>query len=184
MDSMKQILFIQGGGATGVHDQWDDKLVADLGRHLGDGYQIRYPRMPAEDAPGYASWSAAIRRELAELDAGAAVVGHSIGATILIQTIAERPPERPLAAIALIAAPFVGEGGWPGEGVELSHDLGIRLPADVPVHVFQGLDDDTVPPAHADLYARAMPQAQVHRLPGRDHQLNNDLIEVASAIAV
>ena len=45
-------------------------------------------------------------------------------------------------------------------------------------------DDDTVPPAHADLYARAMPQAQVHRLPGRDHQLNNDLGEVASAIAV
>ena len=51
--------------------------------------------MPAEDDPSYASWSAAIRRELAELDAGAAVVGHSIGATILIQTIAERPPERP-----------------------------------------------------------------------------------------
>jgi hypothetical protein len=35
---------------------------------------------------------------------------------------------------------------------------------------------------HADLYGRAIPQAQVHRLPGRDHQLNNDLREVAEAI--
>jgi hypothetical protein len=50
------------------------------------------------------------------------------------------------------------------------------------VHVFQGLDDGTVPPSHADLYARAIPQTHVRRLPGRVHQLNNDLSEVATAI--
>ena len=55
-------------------------------------------------------------------------------------------------------------------------------PGDVPVHVFHGLEDDTAPPAHADLYARAIPQAQVHRLPGRDHQLDNDLADVATLI--
>jgi hypothetical protein len=44
------------------------------------------------------------------------------------------------------------------------------------------LDDDTAPPAHADLYGRAIPQAQLHRLPGRDHQLGNDLAEVAKVI--
>jgi hypothetical protein len=48
--------------------------------------------------------------------------------------------------------------------------------------VFHGLQDETAVPAHADLYAHAIPQAQVHRLPGRDHQLNSDLSEVASAI--
>ena len=46
------------------------------------------------------------------------------------------------------------------------------------MHVFHGLQDETAPPSHADLYALAIPQAQVHRLPGRDHQLNNDLSEV------
>ena len=183
MRPTQQVLFIQGGGAQGVHDEWDNKLVADLERRLGGGYEIRYPRMPGEDDPTYASWSAAIRREVAELDAGAVVAGHSIGATILIQALAERPPERRLAAIVLIAAPFVGEGGWPSDEAELAHDLGARLPADVPVHVFHGLGDDTVPPSHADLYARAVPQAQVHRLPGRDHQLNNDLREVARTIS-
>jgi hypothetical protein len=42
--------------------------------------------------------------------------------------------------------------------------------------------DETAPPSHADLYGRAIPQAQVRLLPGRDHQLNNDLREVAEAI--
>jgi pimeloyl-ACP methyl ester carboxylesterase len=67
-------------------------------------------------------------------------------------------------------------------GFEPPHDLGARLPRSVPVHVFQGMQDETVPAAHSDLYARAIPQARVHRLAGRDHQLGNDLSEVASTI--
>jgi pimeloyl-ACP methyl ester carboxylesterase len=61
-------------------------------------------------------------------------------------------------------------------------DLGDRLPHGVPVHVFHGLDDDTAPVVHADLYGCVIPQAQVHRLRGRDHQLGNDLAEVARVI--
>ena len=30
-----QVLFIQGGGAEGTHDDWDNKLVEHLGRELG-----------------------------------------------------------------------------------------------------------------------------------------------------
>jgi pimeloyl-ACP methyl ester carboxylesterase len=84
----------------------------------------------------------------------------------------------------LIAAPFVGDGGWPSDEFELTSELGARLPPGVRVHVFHGLQDETAPPSHADLYARAIPQARVHQLPGRDHQLNNDLSEVAEAIRI
>ncbi|MFG3301807.1 alpha/beta fold hydrolase [Micromonospora chersina] len=182
MAGTRQILFIQGGGA-GVHDEWDDKLCDSLRRELGNGYEVRYPHMPDEDDPSYARWSAAIRREMAALDGGAVVVGHSVGATILVNALAERPPEQELRAIVLVAAPFVGAGGWPGAEFELPHDLGARLPQGVPVHVFHGLRDETAPPSHADLYARAIPHAQLHLLPGRDHQLNNDLSEVAKAIS-
>jgi pimeloyl-ACP methyl ester carboxylesterase len=179
---MTEILFIQGGGA-GVHDAWDDKLVESLRRELGDGYEVRYPRMPAEDDPNYARWSAAIRRELASLDDDAVLVGHSLGGAILVSTLAEHPPERRPGAIVLIAAPFVGPGGWPAEEFALPADLGPKLAPGVPVHVFHGLQDQTAPPSHADLYARAIPQAQVHLLPARDHQLGNDLSEVARAVA-
>ena len=183
MTPTRQILFIQGGGA-GAHDVWDAKLVESLRRELGMGHEVRYPRMPDEGDPAYARWSAAIRRELTDLDDGAVVAGHSVGATILINALAEQPPDGGLAAIVLIAAPFVGDGGWPSDEFELTSELGARLPPGVPVHVFHGLQDETAPPSHADLYALAIPQAQVHRLPGRDHQLNNDLSEVAEAIRI
>jgi len=182
MTGIQQILFIQGGG-VGAHDEWDDKLVDSLSRKLGEKYEVRYPRMPDEGDPSYARWSPAIRREMADLEEGAVLAGHSVGGTILIQTLAEQPPACRLAAIVLIAAPFVGQGGWPGKEFELPGDLGARLPRDVRVHVFHGLEDETALPAHADLYAGVIAQAQVHRLPGRDHQLNNDLSEVAKAIS-
>lgn len=180
MTRARQILFIQGGGAD-AHDNWDDKLVKSLRRELGSGYEVRYPRMPGEHDPSYARWSAAIRREMADLDEGAVVAGHSVGATILVHALAEQPP-RGLAAIVLIAAPFVGEGGWPSDEFEPASDLSARLPPGVPIHVFHGLQDETAPPSHADLYALAIPHAQVHLLPGRDHQLNNDLSEVAQVV--
>ena len=177
----RQVLFVQGGGA-GAHDEWDDKLVDSLRRELGNGYEVHYPRMPDEDDPTYARWSATIRDGMRTLDDGSVVAGHSVGGTILVNLLAEQPPQQRLGAIVLIAAPFVGAGGWPGDEFELTHDLGARLPDGVPVHVFHGLRDETAPPQHADLFARAIPQAQVHRLPGRDHQLDDDLGVVAGVI--
>ena len=112
MAGTRPVLFIQGAGA-GVHDDWDSKLFDSLRRELGDGYEVRYPRMPDEEDPNYARWSAAIRRELAALDDGAVLAGHSVGGTILINTLAERPLQRQFSLIVLIAAPFVGPGGWP-----------------------------------------------------------------------
>ncbi len=177
----RQILFVQGAG-DGTHAEWDDKLVDSLRLELGDGLEIRYPRMPDEDDPDDAAWRTAIQQEIAALADGAIVVGHSIGGTLLIRALAEQPPERRLGAIVLLAAPFVGHGGWPDDDYETPSDLGARLPDGVPVHLFHGLEDDEVPPAHADLYARVIPQARVHLLPGRDHQLSNDLADVAEVI--
>jgi predicted alpha/beta hydrolase family esterase len=181
MSVKRQVLFVQGGGA-GAHDEWDSKLVESLGRELGPEYEICYPRMPNEEDPRYAAWKAVIEKEIATLDDDAILVGHSLGAAILAGVLAEQPSDRKLGAIFLISAPFVGEGGWPSDDLKLPRDLGARLPRGVPVHFFHGLDDETAPPSHADLYARAVPQARIDRLPGRDHQLNNDLREVGAAI--
>lgn len=177
----KQILFIQGGG-EGTHAEWDDKLVDNLRRELGPGYDVRYPRMPNEADPSYAVWKAALAEEMTSLADSAIVVGHSIGGTILINALAEAPPKRVLAGIFLIAAPFVGPGGWPSDDIRPTADLGARLPSGTPVHLYHGSEDDTAPFAHVDLYEAAIPDAIVHRLPGRDHQLNDDLAEVAADI--
>jgi predicted alpha/beta hydrolase family esterase len=177
----KQVLFIQGGGA-GAHDDWDNKLVDSLRRELGPGYDVRYPRMPNEADPSYPTWKAALAEEIARLDDGAILIGHSIGGTILINALAEASPSRKLAGVFLIATPFIGAGGWPSEDIKPTADLGARLPPKTPIHLYHGSQDDTAPFVHADLYERAIPGAKVHRLHGRDHQLDDDLAEVAAGV--
>lgn len=178
---MKELLFVQGAG-RGVHNEWDIKLVESLRRELGPRYDIRYPRMPNEADPKLATWQPALEEEFASLRNGAIVAGHSVGGTMLINVLVESAPPAALDAIVLIAAPFIGKRGWTSDDIAPRTDLAERLPAAVPVFLYHGEDDAIVPVAHVELYAEAIPRAQVRRLAGRDHQLNNDLSEVASDI--
>ena len=50
-----QVLFVQGGG-EGVHDEWDNKLVASLRQELRQDYQITIRECRAKDDPSYALW--------------------------------------------------------------------------------------------------------------------------------
>ena len=63
MNATSHVLFIHGGGA-GTHEEWDNALVDDLRRRLGDGFEVRYPRMPSEDDPTLEAWGPAIRSVL------------------------------------------------------------------------------------------------------------------------
>src|SRR5262249_20315186 len=148
------------------------RLVDSLSRELGPGYEIRYPVMPNEADPNYADWKAALEREMAALEPGAILVGHSIGGTILFHVLAERTSKR-AAAIFLIAAPFIGEGGWTSD--DINPRPAVRLPTNLPVFLYHGSEDEIAPIAHVELYAEAIPGAHVRRLQGRDHQLNNNL---------
>ncbi len=177
----KQLLFIQGGG-EGAHDQWDNKLVASLADKLGPSYEISYPRMPNEGDPSYAAWRAAIAKAIAGLSENPVLVGHSVGATILVNALAEGPIQKKLAGIFLMATPFVGPGGWPSEDIKPARNLGARLPENTPIYFYHGSKDEAVPIGHVELYKQAIAHAHVRRLFGRDHQLNNDLSEVAAGI--
>lgn len=178
---MRQILFVQGGGAD-THDAWDHRLVASLQTALGPSWQIRYPRMPNEADPQFDAWTAALAQELASLRDDAILIGHSIGGTLLLHTLAMQRPSQRFAAIIALAAPFVGEGGWPADSGRSLPALGDALSSTVPVYLYHGLADDTVPPSHMELYAQAIPWARAYPLPGHDHQFLNDLSTVAALI--
>jgi predicted alpha/beta hydrolase family esterase len=177
-----QVLFVQGGGAEGTHDEWDNKLVESLERELGPDYEVRYPRMPNEAHPAYGNWKRALEKEFTKLNDGAVLVGHSIGGTILINALAEDRPALGLSGVFLIAAPFVGENGWPSDDIKPRKKIGAELPEGMPVYLYHGSKDDIAPFAHVDLYAKAIPQAVVRRLKGRNHQLDDDLSQVARDI--
>jgi predicted alpha/beta hydrolase family esterase len=177
----RQVLFVQGGGQD-THDAWDNKLVKSLKQKLGSHYSVRYPRMPDESEPDAAAWKKAIAGELKTLSDGAFVVGHSIGAAILMDYLASPTVKRRLAGVFLIAPPFIGEGGWPSEDLRPTREAAAILDDGPPFFFYQGRDDETVPPSHLGKFAAAFPQATIRRLEGRDHQLNDDLAEVAQDV--
>ena len=179
----REVVFVQGGGRD-VHDSWDDKLVASLEQALGPGYAVHYPRMPDEGDPDPAAWKRAIARELRKRSDATILVAHSVGAAILLDYLADSDLDRRLSGVFLIAPPFIGDGGWPSDKLRPTKELVVELPDGVPLHIYQGGHDDTVPLSHSRLFEKAFPHAIVRRLPGRDHQLDNDLSEVARDIAL
>jgi uncharacterized protein len=179
----RQILFIQGGGA-GAHDA-DEKLVRSLRSALGNDYAMRFPRMPHEDDPDYERWRPILGKELSVLRADSILVGHSLGASFLLKYLTDEKIETRLAGIFLIATPYWGDRGWRYAGFErvaLRENFVANLPPGAPLFFYHGSSDKTVPFAHLGLYAEKLPHATMRRLERRDHQLNNDLSEVASDI--
>ena len=70
----------------------------------------------------------------------------------------------------------------PGTAIALQSDFASRLPRQTPIFFYHGTADDVVPFAHQALYAKKLPRATVRALEGREHQLNNDLSDVAADI--
>lgn len=175
----RRVLFVQGGG-QGAHEE-DARLVANLASELGSDYQILYPVMPGEASPDYRAWNRILMEQLAQLGDDIILIGHSVGASMVLWSLAENRPRQKLAGVFLIAPPFVGEGGWQIEGFTPPKDIGAAVP-NVPIYIYHGREDEIVPYAHVDLYASALSRAFIRRLHGRNHQLNDDLSEVASDI--
>jgi predicted alpha/beta hydrolase family esterase len=139
--------------------------------------------MPDEDAPDYRPWARTIEREAAAMGDGAILVGHSLGASVLAKWLTERKPDQSLDSVFLIAGPFWGgDESWQWQEPELPKHTGARLPKGMPVYLYHGVEDEIVPFAHLALYAALLPQAIARPLAGRNHQLNDDLSEVANDI--
>jgi predicted alpha/beta hydrolase family esterase len=170
-------LFVHGAG-QGAHEA-DKKLAASLEDALGSGYEVRSPKMPDEDSPEIEAWKGRISPELAAMDGEVVLVGHSVGALILLKYLSEQEPEKPVGGVYLVATPYVGTGGWEVEEGALREDFASRLPERLPVFLYHGREDEVVPFEHLALYAEALPRATVREFDGRGHQFDEDLSKVA-----
>ena len=176
----RQVLFIHGGG-QGAYEA-DKELAANLRDELGAAYHVRCPEMPDEESPEYEAWKEEIEQELAALDGEVILVGHSLGALILLKYVSEEEVEKPVAGLFLVATPYVGTGGWEFEEDALREDFAAEIHLRLPVFLYHSHDDEVVPFAHLSLYEARLPQATIHELEGRGHQFINDLSEVARDI--
>ncbi|MGH3146709.1 MAG: RBBP9/YdeN family alpha/beta hydrolase [Rubrobacter sp.] len=174
------MLFVHGGG-EGAHEE-DIKMAANLQEVLGTAYEVRCPKMPDEDSPEYEAWKERIARELVALDGEAILVGHSLGASILLKYLSEEKTEKPVAGVFLIAPPYWGVDDWEVDEYALQEGFASNLPEELPIFFYHSRDDEWVPFAHLALYAERLPWATAHEFDGRGHQFDEDLSEVARDI--
>jgi predicted alpha/beta hydrolase family esterase len=168
MTGRRQILLIHSAGPQGSR-QGSGYLVSTLRRALGKEYELRYPRMPDPDRPAYEPWAAEVERELAALEDGAILMGHSVGGSVLLKHLArKKPPSRRFAGVVLVATPFWGSSGWKLREFALPAGFASRLPK-TRMFLYHSRDDDVVPFAHLALFARRLSRATVRPVDGYGH---------------
>src|SRR2546430_15180113 len=94
-----------------------------LGNPLGANYIVRAPRMPQPTEPHYGTWASRIATLIAAIK-NPVLVGHSLGASVLLKYLCEAAPRPSFDGLFLIATPF-----WGREFPEfaLPPDCGARL---------------------------------------------------------
>jgi len=124
--------------------------------------------MPRPGQPQYWAWA----RRIDELIASTrrpVLVGHSLGASVLLKYLSETVRRPAFAGLFLIATPF-----WGSDLPEfaLAPDFGQRLRDVSPLYLYHSRDDAEIPAEHLDRYRRALPHAKVRRLDGRGHEFD------------
>ena len=176
----KHILFIQGGGSDEDYET-DAKLVESLQQILGASYQIHYPFLATDSGPDFGRCKQ-ISEALAKIKDRIVVVGHSLGASMLLKYCSENETKDNLVGMFLIATPFwQGEETWK-QGLKLHESFEKSLPKTIPIFFYHSRDDQEVPFEHLSIYAQKLPKAFIQEITSGGHQLDNDLSIVAKDI--
>jgi uncharacterized protein len=110
------------------------------------------------------------------------VVGHSLGASLLLKYLSENSVAKKLKGLFLIATPFWrGNEDWK-TGLKLKKDFAGKLPGEVPLFFYHCKDDEVVPFSHLSHYRQTITKATFCEIKSGGHQLNNDLTVVAQDI--
>jgi uncharacterized protein len=176
----KDVLFIQGGGGEEDYAA-DSKLVSSLQEVLGKSYTVHYPFLPNEPAPDFGRQKQ-IGEQISLIKGEVILVGHSLGASMLLKYLSETQVDRRIGGIFLIATPFwSGDEDWK-QSFKLHKDFASKLPLDTPIFLYHSVDDDVVPFNNLAHYTQNLPQAKIRKIASGGHHLNNDLSVVARDI--
>jgi uncharacterized protein len=176
----KHIIFFHGGGSEEDFEA-DAKLVASLKLKLGTGYSIHYPRLPDDGSPDLGRRKQ-ISHEISSSEDNVILVGHSLGASMLLVCLSEAKIKKKIAAIFLLAPPFWnGDKDWV-QPFKLQPNFAERLDKKIPLSFYHCHDDEIAPFSHMTVYKQHIPWASFHEIPVGGHQFNDDLTLVANDI--
>jgi len=176
-----QVLFIHGGGDDGYGT--DKALMHSLKNALGENYELQYPQMNTENENDLAlEWIAQIEAEILKLGSEVILVGHSLGASMIIKYLSEKQAASTIKGVFLLAPPFwSGNRTWV-QPLKLKKNFEEQLPPEIPLFFYQCKDDEIVPYRHFTRYRKILPAESFREVLLGGHQFNNDLALLAMDI--
>nr|WP_294923333.1 alpha/beta hydrolase [uncultured Flavobacterium sp.] len=130
----KQILFIQGGGDNGY--EADKSLVASLEKEIGPDYDIQYPELESDESLPDFGWVQEIHKEIAGMKSDFFLVGHSLGASMILKYLTEETVNKNIKAIFLAATPFWSDNEDWKQGLKLKENFEEKLPNHIPIFFY------------------------------------------------
>ncbi len=176
----KFILFIQGGGDGGY--EADKELVSSLQSALGDEYDIKYPEIQSDEAAPDFGWTTQISENITKADNNIILIGHSLGASMILKYLSENAVNKKIDGIFLLATPFWdGSEDWQ-TGLKLQENFADMLPNEVPIFFYHSQDDEEISISHLRQYKQYLSRATFRELKSGGHQLKNSLSIIANDI--
>lgn len=164
----KQVLFIHCGGSQRPQTG-SSSLVKFLRVHLGSDYHIVFPEMPEPEQPAYDLWKQKLEQELLALEGEVLVVGHSLGASVVLKYFSEQRCPKAVNGLFLVAPPFWGADHWEVAEYEVTAESYRHLRSIERIFLYHSKNDEVVPFTHMGFYAGMLPHAVVRPLDTGGH---------------
>ncbi|SEI40864.1 hypothetical protein SAMN04487995_0467 [Dyadobacter koreensis] len=175
-----QVIFFHGGGERQDYEQ-DKNLVVSLKEQLGAAYFVHYPFLQNTGSADLGRREQ-ITREILNSQDGVILVGHSLGASMLLACLSEKKIQRKIGGVFLMATPFwTGDEQWV-RPFKLQPDFAEKMDPQVPLFFYHCQDDQEVPFVQLSKYRQKLPWAFYRQCSCGGHDFNNDLAIVAHDI--
>jgi predicted alpha/beta hydrolase family esterase len=164
----KTVFLLHSAGPQGP-GKGSDGFIAILKAALGPGYAVKHPVMPAPDKPDYDTWKVVIGKELAKLENGSVLIGHSLGGSLLLKYLSEEQCSRKFSALFMVAAPFWGLPKWNRAEFILEKGFSRKVTQPGKIFVYHTKDDKIVSDEHVARYTKTIPHATFRTVDGYGH---------------
>lgn len=175
----QQILFVHSAGP-----QSDNKgshgIICHLEKTLGDRYDIITPSNSDND---YTHWKYQLDKAFEKLNDNVIIIGHSLGASLLLKYLSEQNITQKIHSFHAIAAPYWSfDEDWQNDSYELIQNYQKKLPEIGYKCFYHGTNDKVVPIIHVKRYLEDMPYSKVVIVQEQDHYFLNGLPELTNKI--
>ena len=151
-------------------EQGSNKLFNYLSESLGSEYRMHNPQMPEPENPRYTAWKMELQANLPVGGNKAALIGHSLGGSVIMKYLSEGLCQVPIAGLFLVGVPYWGARGWTIDEFMFKRDSLSKLTGVDKIFIYHSRNDQWVPYSHSQIYMKMLPGAVLKTIDGDEHE--------------